>query len=121
MDEYTKVGVASEKRSHTFDYQRRKWRHDTTRKSGKIRTVEEDIPEGKVYDDYLTASYNFRFGVYGAIERGKTYTVPTFPKKGTGSYEVKIASKQDEERIRKEQRVEADQEQGVSYQTHARP
>ena len=110
MDEYTKVGGSVRKRSHTFDYQRRKWRHDTTRKSGEIRTVEEDIPEGKVYDDYLTASYNFRFGVYGAIERGKTYTVPTFPKKGTGSYEVKIASKQDEERIRKEQRVEADQD-----------
>lgn len=110
MDEYTKVGGSVRKRSHTFDYQRRKWRHDTTRKSGKVRTVEEDIPEGKVYDDYLTASYNFRFGVYGAIERGKTFTVPTFPKKGAGSYEVKIASAQEEERIRKEQQAEIGQD-----------
>jgi hypothetical protein len=110
MDEYTKVGSSVRKRSHTFDYEKRKWRHDTTRKGGKTRTTEEDIPEGKVYDDYLTASYNFRFGVYGAIDRGKTYTVPTFPKKGAASYEVKIASKQDEERIRKEQQAEAGQD-----------
>jgi hypothetical protein len=110
MEEYTKVGGSVRKRSHTFDYQRRKWIHRTTRKSGRISTVEEDIPEGRVYDDYLTASYNFRFGAYGAIERGKTYTVPTFPKRGAGSYEVKIASKQDEERIRKEQQIESGQD-----------
>ena len=107
MDEYTKVGGSVRKRSHTFDYQRRKWIHRTTRKSGRINTVEEDIPAGKVYDDYLTASYNFRFGSYGPVERGRTYVIPTFPKGGTGSYEVKIAPKEDEERIRKEQQIES--------------
>lgn len=106
MDEYTKIGSGVRKRSHTFDYQKRKWIHQTTRKSGRVTRVEEDIPVGMVYDDYLTASYNFRYGVYGEIARGKTYAVPTFPKRGVSSYEVKIASKQEEERVRKEQQVE---------------
>ncbi len=29
----------------------------------------------------MIASYNFRYGVYGQLERGKTYIIPTFPRK----------------------------------------
>jgi hypothetical protein len=65
-----------------------------------VRT-EEDIPPGMVYDDFVTASYNFRYGVYGEIERGRKYSVATFPKKGPTSYEVSVASKEEEEKIKK--------------------
>ena len=54
-----------------------------------------------VYDYFITASYNFRYGVYGEIERGKKYTVATFPKKGPSSYEVRVASKEEEEKRKK--------------------
>jgi hypothetical protein len=110
FEEYTKIVSSIRKRSHLFDYQRRKWTQHTTRKNGRIRTVEEDIPEGKIYDDYLTASYNFRFGVYGPIERGRSYSVPTFPKKGPSSYEVRVASREDEERIRKAEQIGEERE-----------
>jgi hypothetical protein len=58
-----------------------------------------------VYDDFLTASYNFRYGVYGEIERGKKYTVSTFPRKGALSYELRVAAKEEEERKRKSEKV----------------
>jgi len=34
-----------------------------------------------IYDDFITASYNFRYGVYGKVERDRKYVVSTFPKK----------------------------------------
>jgi hypothetical protein len=66
--------------------------------------TEEEIPSGMVYDDFITASYNFRYGVYGDIEKGRKYTVATFPKKGPSSYEVRIASKEEEEKKRKSEK-----------------
>ena len=101
FDEDVKVGNTVRKNSHQFDYQRRKWVRTRVRKGGVVQKVEEDIPPGKVYDDFLTASYNFRYGVYGAIERGKTYTVPTFPRKGATHYELKVALREEEEKKRR--------------------
>lgn len=59
----------------------------------------EPIPPGTLYDDPLTGFYNFRFGVYGAIQEGKEFDVPTFPVKGVSIIHVKIATN-DEKRIR---------------------
>ncbi len=77
-----------------------KWRRD-----GAPERVEEEIPPGKVYDDFLTASYNFRYGVYGAIERGAIYRVPTFPRKGATRYEISVAPKDEEERKRRSEKT----------------
>jgi hypothetical protein len=74
------------------------------RKDGTKVRAEEEIPPGMVYDDFITASYNFRYGVYGEIERGSKYTVATFPKKGPSSYEVRVASKEEEEKRKKSEK-----------------
>ena len=104
FEEDVKVGNTLRRRTHLFDYEKRKWIRIRQRKDGtKIRT-EEEIPPGMVYDDFITASYNFRYGVYGGIERGKKYTVATFPKKGPSSYEVRVASKEEEEKRRKSEK-----------------
>jgi hypothetical protein len=58
-----------------------------------------------VYDDFIAASYNFRYGVYGGIERGGKYTVATFPKKGPSSYEVRVASKEEEDKRKKSEKL----------------
>ena len=58
-----------------------------------------------VYDDFLTASYNFRYGVYGAIERGRKYTVATFPRKGSSSYEITVAMKEEEEKRKRSEKA----------------
>jgi hypothetical protein len=63
-----------------------------------------------VYDDFLTASYNFRYGVYGEIERGKKYSVPTFPRKGSSSYDVMVAGKEEEEKRKRSEKVRDEKE-----------
>jgi len=105
FEEDVKVGNKLRRRTYFFDYQKRKWIQVRQRKDGtKIRT-EKEIPPGMVYDDFITASYNFRYGVYGEIERGKKYTVATFPKKGPSSYEVRVALKEEEEKRKKSERL----------------
>ncbi len=104
FEEDVQIGSKLRRRTHFFDYQKRKWIQVRRRKDGTQVRKEEDIPPGMVYDDFLTASYNFRYGVYGGIERGRTYTVATFPKKGTSSYEVNVASKEEEEKRKKSEK-----------------
>ncbi|MBM4338877.1 MAG: DUF3108 domain-containing protein [Deltaproteobacteria bacterium] len=105
FEENVKVGEKVRKRTHLFDYQRMKWVQTRRRKDGTIAKTEEAIPLGKTYDDFVTASYNFRYGVYGEIERGKKYVVPTFPKKGPSNYEVRVAAKEEEERRRRSEKL----------------
>ncbi|MCX5844682.1 MAG: DUF3108 domain-containing protein, partial [Deltaproteobacteria bacterium] len=83
FEENVKIGKKTRTYSHEFDYQQRKWSKYSSRRGVRGRAVETTIPEGKTYDDFLCASYNFRHGVYGRIERGKTYVIPTFPRKGS--------------------------------------
>lgn len=105
FEEDVKIGNRNEKRVTQFDYERRKWTTLKWRKNGSIQRIEEDIPPGRFYDDFLTAAYNFRYGVYGPVERGKVYTVPTFPRKGSTSYEVRVASREEEEKRRRSEKV----------------
>jgi len=92
--EDVKIGTTLRRRTHFFDYQKRKWVSVRQRKDGTTVRAEEEIPLGMVYHDFITASYNFRYGVYGDIERGRKYSVASFPKKGPSSYEVRVASKE---------------------------
>jgi hypothetical protein len=104
FEEDVKIGDKLRRRTHFFDYQKRKWIKVKQRKDGSKVREEEEIPSGMVYDDFITASYNFRYGVYGEIERGRKYTVATFPKKGPSSYEVRVASKEEEEQRKKSEK-----------------
>jgi len=113
FDEYVKVGDRVRKNLHSFDHQRRKWVHRSSRRDGTMETMEKEIPEGMSYDDFLTAAYNFRCGIYGAVERGKTYRVATFPRKGPGIYEVKVGSKAEEERRRRSEKAGQEEEYAI--------
>jgi hypothetical protein len=106
FEEHVKVGGKLRKRAHLFDYQKRRWIQLRRKKNGDTMKTEEEIPAGLVYDDFLTASYNFRYGVYGDIERGKRYVVDTFPRKGSSGYEVKVAAKREEEERRRSEKAE---------------
>jgi hypothetical protein len=49
--------------------------------NGGLKTKGEIMmPEGRFYDDPLSAFYNFRFGAYGPVAHGRTYQIFTFPK-----------------------------------------
>jgi hypothetical protein len=59
------------------------------------------MPYGILYDDPMTAFYNFRFGVYGKIEPGKIFTIHTVPRKeGPRPIRLTVASKKEEEQRR---------------------
>lgn len=102
FEEDVKIGSTLRRKTHLFDYQRGKWIQTKRNKRGYIERSEEEIPPGKIYDDFLTASYNFRYGVYGEIERGKKYMVATFPRKGALYYEVRVAAREEEKKRRSE-------------------
>ena len=104
FEEDVKIGSKLRRKIHLFDYQKRKWIQLRRRKDGVMERTEEEIPPGKVYDDFITASYNFRYGVYGEVERGRRYTVATFPRKGSSSYEVSVAGKEEEEKRKKSEK-----------------
>jgi hypothetical protein len=104
FEEDVKIGSKLRRRTHFFDYQKRKWIQVRQRKDGTKARKEEDIPPGRVYDDFVTASYNFRYGAYGGIERGRKYAVATFPKNGRSSYEVSVVSKEEEEKRKKSEK-----------------
>ena len=110
FEEDVKIGSKLRRKSHLFDYQKRRWIQLKRRKDGVMEKVEEEIPTGMVYDDFVTASYNFRYGVYGEIERGRKYTVPTFPRKGSSSYEVRVAGKEEEEKRKRSEKVKEGKE-----------
>jgi len=104
FEEDVKIGSKLRRKIHLFDYQKRKWIQLRRRKDGVMERTEEEIPPERVYDDFITASYNFRYGVYGEVERGRRYTVATFPRKGSSSYEVSVAGKEEEEKRKKSEK-----------------
>ncbi len=55
-----------------------------------VSSEEHDVPAGKSPVDILTAFYNLRLGVYGAVERGKTIFIPTFSTKGFSEIEIQV-------------------------------
>ncbi|MCX5806967.1 MAG: DUF3108 domain-containing protein [Proteobacteria bacterium] len=105
FEERVKIGKDSRMRTHTFDHKNRKWVERSVRVSGATSTIEHEIAGDQDYNDFLTASYNFRYGVYGTAERGKAYRIPVFPKETVTAYDVKIASKTEEDRIRERDSV----------------
>jgi hypothetical protein len=104
FEEYAKIGNKLRKKIHHFDYQERKWIQLRLRRDGSMERTEEKIPPGMIYDDFIAASYNFRYGVYGEIERGRKYTIATFPRKGSSSYEVNVAGKEEEEQRKRSEK-----------------
>ena len=100
FEEEVRIGEQSRKRIHTFDHTNRKWIERNVRMSGAKSEEEHAIPPDRDYNDFLTASYNFRYGVYGAVKRGNIYRVPVFPKKDVTAYDVKVVSKAEEDSLR---------------------
>lgn len=100
FEERVQIGKESRRHTHTFDHKNRKWVERNVRMSGATSEEEHGIPTDQDYNDFLTASYNFRYGVYGTAERGKTFRVPVFPKKSVTAYDVKFAPKAEEDLLR---------------------
>jgi hypothetical protein len=94
------IGQKVRKRITVYDYSARNVIIET-QEEGKINREEAEIPLGMIYDDPMTAFYNFRFGVYGKVEPGKEFFIQTTPsREGRKSIRLTVASKEEEERRR---------------------
>jgi hypothetical protein len=94
------IGQKVRKRITVYDYAAKKVTIET-QQEGKIIREEVEIPFGMIYDDPMTAFYNFRFGVYGKVEPGKEFIIRTVPRaESRKTIRLTVASKEEEERRR---------------------
>lgn len=75
---------------YNYDYRNKVVRLE--RKSeGHVKSVEElAMGDGPIPNDFLTAFFNFRLGVYGALHEGSHYSIPTITRKGRADIRVDI-------------------------------
>lgn len=103
FEKIVKIGNTTKESYTDVDYSARTYHWKSWKDGKEEKEATELIPPGVFYDDPLAGFYNFRFGVYGAIEEGKEFHVPTFPAKGASSIYVKIATaKEKNERVNPE-------------------
>gem|GEM_PF-1006888 len=93
-------GSTLEKSEHFLDYNQRKHSWKKTRNGETFENKSEEIPVGTNFDDILTAFYNFRNSVYGKLERGQSFEIPTLPEKGHKTLTVQIRSEEEEKSAR---------------------
>jgi hypothetical protein len=86
-------------RVHRYDY--RKGRViDEKYKAGKLKKKEQlEIPAGQEPVDMLAAFYNLRIGVYGPLERGAHYLIPTYSDDGFTDIEVDVLTIEEQAKI----------------------
>ncbi|MBI5327240.1 MAG: DUF3108 domain-containing protein [Deltaproteobacteria bacterium] len=90
---FEKVVKIGDRTRHSYteaDYNQMTYHWKSWGDGQEEKEATEQIPPDVLYDDPITGFYNFRFGVYGQIEEGKEFYVPTFPAKGVSSIYVRI-------------------------------
>jgi hypothetical protein len=103
FEEDVVIGSKVRKRITGYDYAARKVTIETQKEEGVSRE-EVEIPYGILYDDPMTAFYNFRFGAYGKVEPGKIFMIRTVPRKeGPQPIRLIVASRKEEEQKRSEE------------------
>jgi len=94
------VGQKIRKRITLYDYVAGK-AFVETQKEEKVTREEMKIPSGMIYDDPMTAFYNFRFGVYGKVEPGKEFTIHSVPRERSPKVtRLVVASREEGEKRR---------------------
>ncbi|MCX7857338.1 MAG: DUF3108 domain-containing protein [Deltaproteobacteria bacterium] len=90
-EENIKIGSKIRRNIYIFDHAKSTWIEKSFKNGLQRKEKNSPIPPATDYNDFLTAAYNFRYGVYGSVTRGRNYYVPVFPRKGITHYEVKVA------------------------------
>jgi hypothetical protein len=94
------IGNEKERTIHFIDYKSRthSW---FLFSGGDLKNRSNDpIPDEVVYDDILAFFYNFRNGVYGDLEKGRTYKIDTVPEKSMKSITTYINTEEEQEEFR---------------------
>ena len=106
FEEHSVIGDWFRKKTTVYDYAARRVFMEVEKEGEKSRE-ETEIPLGALYDDPVTAFYNFRAGVYGKVEPGREFLVRTLPEKGPekGKEEIRliVASKEEADILREKE------------------
>lgn len=105
FEEYSVIGEWYRKKTTTYDYPGHKVIIEGEKEGKPMKREEMEIPMGVLYDDPVTAFYNLRFGVYGKVEPGKEFILRTLPSKGHEIIRIKVATKEETESARTEEKV----------------
>ncbi len=89
-EEIFSFGQSKSKRIY-YNYDQRKVIIEREKAGQKI-IQEKEIPQGFLYDDPVSAFYNFRHGVYGPVEQGKKFILRTIPEKGEEVIIIQVAT-----------------------------
>jgi hypothetical protein len=81
---------------NVIDYESNKINWRSTFMQKILKETVEEIPPDTIYDDILSALFNFRFGFLGNIEKGRDYIVKGIPDKGVVDYFIHVSSPEDE-------------------------
>jgi len=85
--------------SHTikiFDMDYQNHRLTVTRLKGNRQSRhQKPIPEGVIYDDPVTAFYNFRYRSYGPVTYGSDFVIHTIPGKRANHLHLRVASREE--------------------------
>jgi len=84
------------RRTVTFDHSKQQMVFFRSPPEGEGQQEVKPMEAGIIYEDYLTLFYNFRYGSYGPIQRGRTYRLPLYVHEGKNFLDVIIASKEEE-------------------------
>jgi hypothetical protein len=82
------VGDRRERVVHAMDYASMRHRWFLYENDTLVNQFNESIAGKGHLDDVLGLFYNFRNGVYGKIEKGQNYTIPTFWTKSKNEKEI---------------------------------
>ena len=94
LEEESIIGDWVRKKTTLYDYSAGKIFMEI-KKEGEINQEVVEIPQGIVYENPITAFYNFRHGVYGKVEPGREFLIRTVPGKGKGIFRIAVASEKE--------------------------
>ena len=89
-----------------IDYEKNKINWKSSFMQKLLKETVEEIPSDTIYDDILSALFNFRFGFLGNIEKGKDYIVKGIPDKGIVNYSIHVSSHGEEIPVKKRLGIE---------------
>ena len=84
---------------YSFDYATRKMTGKRFVDDVLKKEISRDIPEGRIWDDFLTAAVNFRAGAYGPPVKGTVFSIWHIPTEYAEKFEIGILDAAEEKKL----------------------
>ena len=109
-------GTTQRRRSIRYNYKAGEIIFQQTTPDGEIRLKKQPMTTGRIYEDYLTLFYNFRHGLYGALERNRQYRLPLYTKEQMQPVALHIADIETEAALRRREHRQTGKDYFIRFQ-----